>query len=148
MLRVTVDPVDAGGEWSSGSSEGHTLAVDLHAPSFEAALARAVEGFADALGEVHPSVTMEQHQLATSGSSPSAQLLAVLEECLRCRRDGRLAVTLSDVEQDGDELFAVIHSVPVSAEHQHAQLGAVVSWHEVTLEPADDGAWSGRIVAR
>lgn len=148
MPQVAVDPVDAGGEWSSGSSEGHTLSVELSAPSFEAALARAVEGFADVLGEVHPSVPMDEHQLATSGSSPSAQLLAVLEECLRCRRDGRLAVTLTDVEHDGDELFATVHSVPVDPDHDHHVLGPVVSWHEVTLESANDGSWSGRIVAR
>ena len=65
---VAVDPVDAGGEWSSGSSEGHTLAIELSAPTLEAALARAVEGFADVLGEVHPSVTMDQHELAASGT--------------------------------------------------------------------------------
>jgi hypothetical protein len=145
---VAVDPVDAGGEWSSGSSEGHTLSVELCAPSFEAALARAVEAFADALGEVHPSVEMDQHELVAAGVSPSAQLLAVLEECLRCRRDGRLAVTLSDVEQAGEDLRATVHSVPVDPEHDHASLGPVVSWHEVTLEPAGDGTWSGRIVAR
>lgn len=145
---VGVDPVDAGGEWSSASSEGHALAVDLHAPTFEAALARAVEAFADALGEVHPSIPMDQHDLTASAHSPSAMLLAVLEECLRCRRDGRLAVTLSGVSHDGDDLFAVVHSVAVDPEHDHPALGPVVSWHEVTLEPGSDGDWSGRIVAR
>ena len=145
---MAVDPVDAGGEWSSGSSEGHTLAIELSAPTLEAALARAVEGFADVLGEVHPSVTMDQHELAASGTSPSALLLVVLEECLRCRRDGRLAVTLTDVEHDGTQLRAVVHSVAVDPEHDHPGLGPVVSWHEVTLEPSSDGDWSGRIVAR
>lgn len=145
---MAVDPVDAGGEWSSGSSEGHTVAIDLHAPTFEAALARAVEGFADALGEVHPSVPTGQHELVAVGASPAALLLAVLEECLRCRRDGRLAVTLTDVERRADGLRAVVHSVPVDPDHQHAALGPVLSWHEVALEPAPDGTWSGRIVAR
>jgi SHS2 domain-containing protein len=145
---VAVEPVDAGGEWSSGSSEGHTLAIELRAPTMEAALARAVEGFADVLGEVHPSVSMDQHELDASGSSPSALLLVVLEECLRCRRDGRLAVTLTDVEQEGDDLRATVHSVPVDPEHDHPALGPVVSWHEVTLEPSSDGDWYGRIVAR
>lgn len=144
---MAVDPVDAGGEWSGGS-EGHAVAVEFHAPSLEAGLARAVEGFADALGEVHPSAATDQHRFAAEASTPSGLLLAVLEECLRCRREGRFALTLTDPEVAGDELRATLHTVPADAHRGHHPLGAVVSWHEVTLEPGADGAWSGRIVAR
>lgn len=147
MPQVAVDPVDSGGEWS-GRSEGHTVTVELRAPSIEAGLARAVEGFADALGEVHPSATTEQHRVEVTGATPSALLLAVLEECLRTRRDGRLAVTLTDAALDGDELEATVHTVELGPHNGRATLGSVISWHEVTLEPGTDGDWSGRIVAR
>lgn len=144
---MAVDPVDSGGEWS-GRSEGHTVTVELRAPSIEAGLARAVEGFADALGEVHPSAATEQHRFTVTSPTPSGLLLAVLEECLRCRRDGQLAVTLTDAELDGDELQATVHTVEHGAHRGRATLGSVISWHEVALEPGADGDWSGRIVAR
>jgi hypothetical protein len=72
----------------------------------------------------------------------------VLEECLRSRRDGTVAVGLSDLVIDGDSLRAAMDTVQADLPHVHSELAPVISWHEVTLEPEPGGGWSGRIVAR
>jgi hypothetical protein len=139
--------VDAGGDWSGGTT-GHALAIEFTAPTLEASLARAVEGFADALGEIHPSMVTERHGFETRAPTPSALLLAVLEECLRCRREGRYAVSLSDAVFVDDLFSAGIDTVSADDPRVHAALPPVISWHEVSLESAPGGAWTGRIVAR
>lgn len=139
--------VDADGDWI-GAATGHALAIEFTAPTIEASLARAVEGFADVLGEIHPSMTTERHGFEARAATPSALLLAVLEECLRCRREGRYAVGLSDGVFVDDLFSAGIDTVPADDPHVHAALPPVISWHEVVLERADGGSWAGRIVAR
>jgi hypothetical protein len=139
--------VDAGGDWSGGAT-GHALAIEFIAPTLEAGLARAVEGFADALGEIHPSMTTERHGFEARAATPSAFLLAVLEECLRCRREGRYAVGLSDAVIVDDLLSAGIDTVAADDPRVHSAVPPVISWHEVALEPGEGGDWSGRIVAR
>ena len=139
--------VDAGGDWSGGTT-GHALAIEFTAPTLEASLARAVEGFADALGEIHPSMSTERHGFEVQATTPSALLLAVLEECLRCRREGRFAVGLTDAVIVDDVLAAGIDTVDADDPRVHVAVPPVISWHEVTLEPGSGGDWSGRIVAR
>lgn len=139
--------VDAGGDWIGGTT-GHALAIEFTAPTLEAGLARAVEGFADALGEIHPSMTTERHGFETRAATPSAFLLAVLEECLRCRLEGRYAVGLADAVIVDDLLSAGIDTVAADDPRVHAAVPPVISWHEVALEPGVGGAWTGRIVAR
>jgi hypothetical protein len=139
--------VDAGGDWIGGTA-GHAVAIEFSAPTLEAGLARAVEGFADALGEIHPSMATERHGFEARAATPSALLLAVLEECLRCRLEGRYAVGLTDAVIVDDLLSAGIDTVAADDPRVHTAVPPVISWHEVSLEPAAGGAWTGRIVAR
>jgi hypothetical protein len=139
--------VEADGDWS-GLADSHALAMEFSGPTLEATLTRAVEGFADALGDVHPSMVAQRHQFEARASTPSALLLAVLEECLRCRREGRFAVGLSDPVIVDDVLTAGVDTVPVDDPHLQSSLPPVISWHEVRLDVNPGGDWSGRIIAR
>ena len=135
------------GDWS-GAADGHAVAVEFSGPTLEATLTRAVEGFADAFADIHPSMATERHAVELHAPTRSGLLLAVLEECLRCRREGRFAVGLSDPQVLGDVLVAGIDTVPADDPHVQPLLAPVISWHEVTLEPGASGTWSGRIIAR
>ena len=139
--------VEADGNWSDVTA-GPAIAVEFTGPTLESTLHRAVEGFADAFADVHPSMVAEHHRIEVQAATPSAMLLAVLEECLRCRRDGRFAVGLADPVVDGEVLRADVDTVRADDRHLQPALAPVVSWHEVTLEPDAVGGWSGRIVAR
>src|SRR5688500_11358911 len=126
--------VEAEGDWS-GLGGGPPLAVEFSGPTLEATLTRAVEGFADALGDIHPSMLAERHAFEARAVTPSALLLAVLEECLRCRREGRFAVGLVDPVVVDDVLTASLDTVAADDPHVQPSLPPVISWHEVTLEP-------------
>ena len=126
----------------------HAIAVEFSGPTLEATLARAVEGFAESFVDIHPSVVAAHHPFEVSAPTPSGLLLAVLEECLRSRHDGTVAVGLSDLVIEGDSLRAAMDTVQADLPHVRSGLAPVISWHEVTLEPGTDGGWSGRIVAR
>jgi hypothetical protein len=59
-----------------------------------------------------------------------------------------VAVGLEATVADG-VLSGVVATVPAGDPHVSATLPHVLSWHEVSLEPAGpDGAWRGRVVAR
>jgi hypothetical protein len=139
--------VGANGEFSGGAT-GHALAIEFSAPTAVEGLARALEGFADALGEIHPSMVTERHSFRVEATTEAAMLLALLEECLRCHREGRYVVALVDALIVDDLLQADIDTVSADDPHVHVTLPPVISWHEVSLEPDDTGGWSGRIVAR
>ena len=139
--------MEADGDWN-GLAGGHALAVEFSGPTLEASLTRAVEGFADALGDIHPSMVAERHRIELRAPTPSALLLAVLEECLRCRREGRFAVGLADAHIVDEVLRASMDTVAADDPHVQPSLPPVISWHEVTLEPSPAGDWYGRIVAR
>jgi SHS2 domain-containing protein len=139
--------VDADGDWTGGLG-GHAIAVEFSGPTLESSIARAVEGFAESVVDIHPSVAVGHRPFAVSAPTPSGLLLAVLEECLRSRRDGSVAVGLSDLVVDGEWLAAELDTVEADHPHVHSDLAPVISWHEVTLEPDAHGGWSGRIVAR
>lgn len=139
--------VEADGDWN-GLADGNAWAVEFTGPSLEASLTRAVEGFADALGDIHPSMVAERHRIELQASTPSALLLAVLEECLRCRREGRYPVGLADAEIVEEVLRAGVDTVVADDAHMQPLLPPVISWHEVMLEQGPNGDWSGRIVAR
>lgn len=128
---------------------GHHIALEFDGPSLAAALAHAVEVFADAVADIHPSLVAEIHRVELFGATPAALLLAVLEECLRRGREGQVAVGLDgDVTEEG-VLRGVVATVPVDDPHVAATLPRVLSWHEVSLEPnGEDGGWRGRVVAR
>lgn len=127
---------------------GHHLAFDFDGPSLAASLGRAVEGFAEAVADVHPSLVASHHRVELTGATPAALLLAVLEECLRRGREGELAVGLDATVADG-VLRGSVATVPAADPHVSAALPHVVSWHEVSLEPTgSNGAWRGRVVAR
>ena len=139
--------VEAEGDWS-GLADSHALAMEFSGPTLEATLTRAVEGFADALGDIHPSMVADRHHFEVRASTPSALLLAVLEECLRCRREGRFAVGLADPVVVDDVLTTGVDTVPVDDPHVQSSLPPVISWHEVRLDANPAGDWSGRIIAR
>lgn len=139
--------VEAEGEWS-GIAERHSLAIEFSGPTLAATLARAVEGFADAVSDIHPSMVAERHTVELRAPTPSAMLLAVLEECLRCRREGRFAVGLAEPTIEGDVLRAGVDTVPADDPHVQTSLPPVISWHEVCVEAGPSGEWSGRILAR
>lgn len=139
--------VDADGDWSGGCG-AHAIAVEFSGPTLEATLSRAVEGFAESFVDIHPSVVAGHHVFEVTAPTPSGLLLAVLEECLRSRHDGTVAVGLSDLVIEGDSLHASMDTVQADLPHVRSDLGPVISWHEVTLEPGPGGGWSGRIVAR
>ena len=124
------------------------LSFEFEGPTLAATLGRAVEVFAESVADVHPSlVAAATHDVELAGATPSALLLAVLEECLRRGREGEVAVTLDATVADG-VLHGVVGTVPVADPHVEAALPHVVSWHEVCLEPdGERGAWRGRVCA-
>jgi hypothetical protein len=128
---------------------GHHIALDFDGPTLAAALGRAVEAFAEAVADVHPSLVTEVHAVELAGVTPAALLMSVLEECLRRGREGQVAVALDgEVAADG-VLRGVVATVEVADPHVAATLPTVVSWHEVSLEHGGQGGgWRGRIVAR
>jgi len=130
-------------------SVGHHLAFEFDGPTIGATLGRAVEVFAEAVADIHPSLVADAHPVELTGATPAALLLAVLEECLRCGREGRVAVGLDCAVLDG-VLRGSMATVPLDDPHVAAALPSVLSWHEVSLDPApsDGGRWRGRVVAR
>jgi hypothetical protein len=127
---------------------GHQhLTFEFEGPTLAATLGRAVEVFAESVADVHPSLVAATHDVELAGSTPSALLLAVLEECLRRGREGEVAVTLDATVADG-VLHGVVGTVPAADPHVEAAMPHVVSWHEVCLEPdGERGAWRGRVCA-
>jgi SHS2 domain-containing protein len=123
------------------------IAFEFHGPTLEDSLARAVDGFAAAFADVHPSLAVTEHEVEVSGETPAALLLAVLEECLKCGREGEVPIGFEPCALDGDVLAATVRTVPRDDPHVTAALPRVVSWHEVSLDAGDDG-WHGRVVAR
>jgi SHS2 domain-containing protein len=140
--------LDADGSYTELAT-GHGLAFELEAPSLAACLARAVEAFAESVADVHPSIVAEGHEVEITGATPSALLLGVLEECLRCVREGEVAVALKNAEVAGGVLRGVVETVPASESGLRRTLPHVLSWHEVGIDddPAS-GTWRGRVVAR
>ncbi|MGH9138506.1 MAG: archease [Acidimicrobiales bacterium] len=130
-------------------ASNHPLAVEVAGPTMEACLARAVEAFAEAVADVHPSMEASTRPLRIAWSStPSALLLAVLEECLRRGREGEVAVGLLDAAVEDGHLQGALQTVPASDPRLRARPRRVVSWHEVSLDRDGDDGWRGRIVAR
>lgn len=127
---------------------GHHLAFEFSGPTLAATLGRAVEGFAESVAEVHPSLVTARHDLEVTGATPSALLLAVLEECLRRGREGEVVVGLDAASVDEGVLRGVVTTVPATDPHVAATLPHVLSWHEVSLEPDGGEGWRGRVVAR
>jgi hypothetical protein len=128
---------------------GQHIALDFAGPTLASALGRAVEVFAEAVADVHPSLATEVHRVELAGVTPAALLLSVLEECMRRGREGQVAVALDGEVADDGVLRGVVSTVPVADPRVAAALPHVVSWHEVSLEPdGQDGGWRGRIVAR
>ena len=103
--------VDAGGDWVRAATS-HALAIEFTAPTLEASLARAVEGFADALGEIHPSMATERHGFETRTTTPSALLLAVLEEVGLGHRARARPPAMSGGEQQRTALARVLAQQP------------------------------------
>ena len=140
--------LDADGSYTELAT-GTGFAFELEAPSLAACLARAVEAFAECVADVHPSIVARSHPVAIEGATPSALLLGVLEECLRCTREGELAVSLRGANVVGDVLRGVMDSVTATDAGIRGAMPHVVSWHEVGIDndPAS-GTWRGRVVAR
>jgi hypothetical protein len=140
--------IDADGSYTELAT-GHGFAFELEAPSLEACLARAVEAFAESVVDVHPCVVTEGHTVELAGATPSALLLGVLEECLRCAREGEVAVGLLGDEVVDGVLRGVVETVAAGGSGTRGSLPHVLSWHEVSMDddPAS-GTWRGRVVAR
>lgn len=128
---------------------GGQLAFEFGGPTLAASLDRAVECFAECVADVHPSLATARAAVEVTGATPSALLLAVLEECLRRGREGEVVLALERTEVHGGLLRADVVTVPADDPHVDAALPHVVSWHEVCLEPDGEGTgWHGRVVAR
>ena len=140
--------LDADGSYTELAT-GRAFAFELEAPSLAACLARAVDAFAESVADVHPSIVTEGRAVEITGATPSALLLGVLEECLRCAREGEVAVSLEGVEIAGDRVRGVIQTAPAEESGLRGALPHVLSWHEVGIDddPAS-GTWRGRVVAR
>ncbi|MBA2496498.1 MAG: archease [Acidimicrobiia bacterium] len=142
---MTVGTGDSRGE----RGVGPRLALDLVGPSLAACLERAVEGFAEAFTDVHPSLQPTRRAIALAASTPAGLLLAVLEECLRCGADGEVAVGLAGARIDETgTLRAEVQVVPADDAHVNGVVPPLLSWHEVSLAPQADGGWVGRVAAR
>lgn len=124
--------------------QGDGLTLEVHGPTVESCLARAVEGFIAAFSDVHPSLIGSNHEVEVAGNSADALLLGALEEALRLGRSGQLAVAATAARIiDGR---AILHLEAVPADVARASgIPALLSWEEVRLE-RDDGLWRGRIV--
>ena len=140
--------LDADGSYMELAT-GHGFAFELEAPSLTACLSRAVEAFAESVADVHPSIVAEGHAVEITGATPSALLLGVLEECLRCAREGEVAVALENASVADGVLRGVVETVPATDSGLRGTLPHVLSWHEVGIDddPAS-GTWRGRVVAR
>jgi hypothetical protein len=130
-------------------ADGNHIALDFDGPTLAAALGHAVEGFAEAVADIHPSLVADVHVVELVGATPAALLLAVLEECLRRGREGQVAVGLDGEVMENGVLRGIVATVPADDPHVAATLPHVLSWHEVSLEPDGvGGGWRGRVVAR
>ncbi len=126
---------------------GEQLALEFDGADLAAVLAHAVEAWSEAVADVHPSLVAERHAVELRGETPSALLLAVLEECLRQGREGQVAVGLDVVLGADGCLRGAVATVPADEAHVTSPLPHVLSWHEVSLEQ-DGDAWLGRVTAR
>ena len=127
------------------------LTFEFDGRSLAAALERAVERFADAVADVHPSMAAaaEDVDIEVNATTPPALLLAVLEECLRRGHEGRLAVGLDATVDDGVVLRGRLSTVALDDPRVTADLPTVLSWHELSLgHDGEVGGWRGRVVAR
>jgi hypothetical protein len=139
------------GNWT-GLGNGGGVAFEFTGPTIEVCLARAVEGFADAVAAVHPSMVVQHRPIEVRGSTPAGLVLAVLEECLRRAQLGEIAVALGPIELDGEVVRSSLDVVPAASAGVETSLPRLVCWHEVSLDPdvatGAPGGWHGRVVAR
>lgn len=128
---------------------GTALALEVTGPTIESCLARAVEGFAGAFADVHPSLLGRRHRLELRAGSPAGLLRALLEEAIRLGARGELALALTEaaVDEDGG-MRGAVEAVPMSEARVYGTAPAVRSWHDLTLERCRAGTgWIGRVVA-
>lgn len=127
---------------------GDGLALEVTGPTMESCLARAVEGFASAFADVHPSVLGRSHRVEVAASSPTGLLRGLLEASMRLGSQGELAIGLCNAELDEVCLRADLEAVPLSTARVVSAVPAMVCWHDISLERCDDNAgWVGRVVA-
>jgi hypothetical protein len=143
---VKVAGVDASSYRYLGN--GTALALEVTGPTIESCLARAVEGFAGAFADVHPSLLGRRHRLELRAGSPAELLRALLEEAIRLGAGGELALALTEASVDGDGMRGEVEAVPMDEARVYGTAPAVRSWHDLTLERcrASTG-WIGRVVA-
>jgi hypothetical protein len=125
--------------------EGDRLALEVTGPTVESCLARAVEGLADRLADVHPSRNGTIRPVVVAGDSPSDLLRGVLDESIRLLGRGELAVLLTECSLgvtgvDGRwEVVDLDGAAPSVTPWR-------LRWIDVRLEPVG-GNWVGRMLA-
>jgi hypothetical protein len=124
---------------------GTRLALEVTGPTVEACLARAVEGLADRVADVHPSRNGTIRSVVVVGESPSDLLRGVLDESIRLLVRGELPVLLTECS---------LGVTGVNGEWEVVDLGGAspevkpwrLRWLDVRLEPNGEG-WVGRMLA-
>ena len=126
---------------------GPALALEVHGPTMESCLARAVEGIAAAYGDVHPSIVGKRVEVVVHHASPAAMLRDVLDAARSLRGAGRVPVGVDRAELHDDRgLVVSFEVVPADGAGVVIDVRAVPDWEHVALERID-GHWVGRLVA-
>lgn len=125
---------------------GSDLGIEVSGPDVVACLAAAVEGLAAAVADVGADAPRRRVPVAVTEHEPADLLVGVLEEVIvLLDTDGVLATHLVDARVDAPGLRGVLEVVALDDVRVRGPAPKAVTWHEVSLEPADDG-WQGAVM--
>lgn len=125
---------------------GSDLGIEVSGPDVVACLAAAVEGLAAAVADVGTDAPRRRVPVAVAEHEPADLLVGVLEEVIvLLDTDGVLATGLVDAVVDASGLRGVLEVVALDDVRVHGPAPKAVTWHAVSLEPAD-GGWRGAVM--
>ena len=125
---------------------GTGLALEVTGPTMESCLARAVEGLADACGDVHPSVVGRRVEIVVDEAEPASMLRQVLARVASLRENGELPVRVEDTTSVGGRVVVAVEVVRAPGIRLVMVVPPPTDWQHLALEQRD-GHWVGRLVA-
>ena len=125
---------------------GGALALEVTGPTMESCLARAVEGLADACGDVHPSVVGRRVEIVVDEAEPASVLRQVLARVAALREAGELPVRVEDTTVEGGRVTVAVEVVRAGGIRIVLDVPNELVWQHLALERRG-GHWVGRLVA-